>query len=146
MVGSRRRRPMRRRTIAAALGAAVVVGVAGAGAASSAPRATKTTTLTLWHNYGTEGNAPATNALVAAFEKANPNIKIKVVSQPAANYFALLQSSSISHSGPDLAVMWTGLWALKYQKSLVNLNAYFKPGELAKMNGIKWVAPNFDTS
>jgi ABC-type glycerol-3-phosphate transport system substrate-binding protein len=136
---------MLRKCIAAAALVAALCAVAGAGAAASEARA-KVTTLTLWHNYGTEGNAPATTALVAAFEKANPDVKITVVSQPAANYFSLLQASSISHSGPDLAVMWTGLWALKYQKSLVNLNAYFKPAELAKMNGIKWVAPDFDTS
>jgi len=137
---------MLRRTVLVAALVAATVAIAGVGAASSSTRAVKATQLTLWHNYGTEGNAPATNALVKAFEKANPDITIKVVSQPAANYFALLQASSISHSGPDLAVMWTGLWALKYQKSLVNLNAYFKPAELAKLNGIKWTAPNFDPS
>ena len=36
-------------------------------------------TLTLWHNYGTGGNAVATNNLVAAFQKQNPSITIKML-------------------------------------------------------------------
>ena len=127
-------------------GIALLVAVVLAGAAFAAAGASRgsTVTLTLWHNYGTGGNAGATNNLVAAFEKQNPNIKIKVISQPSANYFSLLQASGISHSGPDLAVMWTGLFDLKYEKLLVNLKPYFTAAEMAKINGLKWVAPNFN--
>src|SRR4051812_25048412 len=63
----------------AALGAVVALGGVALGATSARHG---TVTLTLWHNYGTEGNAIATKNLVAAFEKANPTIKIKMVSQP----------------------------------------------------------------
>jgi raffinose/stachyose/melibiose transport system substrate-binding protein len=119
--------------------------LACAAVAAGAARA-DTVTLTLWHNYGTEGNAIATQNLVAAFEKQHPTITIKVVSQPAANYFALLQTSGISHTGPDLAVMWTGLFDLKYAKLLTNLKPYLTAGEIARINGAKWVAPNFDVS
>ncbi|MDX6567439.1 MAG: raffinose/stachyose/melibiose transport system substrate-binding protein [Gaiellales bacterium] len=127
---------------------AVLVAVAAAtGAALARPAAKHAgVTLTLWHNYGTEGNAVATKSLVAGFEKANPGITIKVVSQPADNYFALLQAASISHTGPDLAVMWTGLFDIKYQKFLLNLNKYFSASEIAKINGAKWMAPDFNTS
>jgi ABC-type glycerol-3-phosphate transport system substrate-binding protein len=124
---------------------AAVVGVTGAALAQPA-RKHAGVTLTLWHNYGTEGNAVATKNLVAAFEKANPDITIKVVSQPAANYFSLLTAAAISHTGPDLAVMWTGLFDIKYQKFLLNLKPYFSAAEVAKINGAKWMAPNFDTS
>jgi len=136
---------VRRRWIAG--GAAVVAAavLAGAVAAANVSRSS-TVTLTLWHNYGTEGNAIATQNLVAAFEKQNPSITIKVVSQPAANYFALLQTSGISHTGPDLAVMWTGLFDLKYQKLLTNLQPYLSAADIAKIDGAKWVAPNFDLS
>jgi len=127
-------------------GAALLATVVLAGAAFAAAGASHASpvTLTLWHNYGTGGNTVATNNLVAAFEKQNPNIKINVVSQPSANYFSLLQASAISHSGPDIAVMWTGLFDLKYEKLLVNLKPYFSAAEMAKINGIKWVAPNFN--
>jgi len=135
---------MRKRWMAG--GAALLTAVVLAGAAFAAAGSSRsgTVTLTLWHNYGTGGNAGATTNLVAAFEKQNPNIKIKVISQPSANYFSLLQASGISHSGPDLAVMWTGLFDLKYEKLLVNLKPYFSPAETARINGLKWVAPNFD--
>ncbi|MDX6526841.1 MAG: raffinose/stachyose/melibiose transport system substrate-binding protein [Gaiellales bacterium] len=138
----------RKRIRAAIVAVAAVVAVAGVtGAALARPAAKQAgVTLTLWHNYGTEGNAVATKSLVAAFEKANPSITIKVVSQPADNYFALLQAASISKTGPDLAVMWTGLFDIKYQKFLLNLKPYFSAAEIAKINGAKWMAPDFNTA
>ena len=101
-----------RRFIIAAAALAVVAALAGAAfAATSAKQGT--VTLTLWHNYGTGGNAVATNNLVAAFEKQNPSIKIEVVSQPGSNYFQLLQAAWIAHTAPDLSVQWTGLFDTK---------------------------------
>ena len=137
----------RKRIRAAIVAVAAVVAVAGITGAAVARTTAKQggVTLTLWHNYGTEGNAVATKNLVAAFEKANPNITIKVVSQPADNYFALFQAASIAKTGPDLAVQWTGLFDLKYEKFLLNLKPYFSAAEIAKINGAKWMAPNFDT-
>ncbi len=127
--------------VALAAGAAVVGGALSATSAKSG-----NVNLTLWHNYGTGGNAGATVNLVKAFEKTHPNIQIKVVSQPSANYFALLQASSISRTGPDLAVQWTGLFDLKYEKFLLNLKPYFSGAEMAKINALKYMAPNFDPS
>lgn len=135
---------MRRWRWIACVAALVATGVL-VGAALAASAGSEAVTLTLWHNYGTTGNAVATNNLVAAFERRNPNIKIKVVSQPSANYFALLQAAAISRTGPDLGVMWTGLFALKYQRFLANLKPYFSAAETARINGLEWVAPNFDT-
>jgi raffinose/stachyose/melibiose transport system substrate-binding protein len=134
-----------RRLVIGAAAVAAAVAIAGAALAAGSARSGNVT-LTLWHNYGTEGNAVATKNLVAAFEKANPNITIKVVSQPADNYFALLQAASISHTGPDLAVQWTGLFDLKYQKFLLNLKPYFSSAEIARINGAQYMAPDFDTS
>jgi raffinose/stachyose/melibiose transport system substrate-binding protein len=134
-----------RAIIVGVVAVAVVVGVTGAALAQPA-RKHAGVTLTLWHNYGTEGNAVATKNLVAAFEKANPDITIKVVSQPADNYFALFQAASIAHTGPDISVQWTGLFDIKYEKFLLNLKPYFSAAEIAKINGAKWMAPDFDTS
>jgi raffinose/stachyose/melibiose transport system substrate-binding protein len=100
-------------------------------------------TLTLWHNYGTGGNAVATKNLVAAFEKQNPSIQIKVVSQPGGNYFQLLQAAWIAHTAPDLSVEWTGLFDTKYEKQLLNLKPYFTTAELNRINGAKWSSSNF---
>jgi raffinose/stachyose/melibiose transport system substrate-binding protein len=125
----------------AALAALAVLATAGyaAGGASHG-----TVTLTLWHNYGTGGNAVATKNLVAAFEKQNPNIKIKVVSQPGGNYFQLLQAAWIAHTAPDLSVQWTGLFDTKYEKQLLNLKPYFSAAELSKINGATWSSSNFN--
>ena len=101
-------------------------------------------TLTLWHNYGTEANATATENLVKAFEALHPGIKINIVSQPAANYFDLLQAAAISKTGPDLATMWTGLFALKYQNYLEPLNNWVPMSDLMRLKGIQYSSINFD--
>jgi raffinose/stachyose/melibiose transport system substrate-binding protein len=124
----------------AALAALAVLG----GAAFAAGKSSRAgVTLTLWHNYGTGGNAVATKNLVAAFEKQNPTIKINVVSQPGGNYFQLLQAAWIAHTAPDLSVEWTGLFDTKYEKQLLNLKPYFKTSELSKIDGAKWASSNF---
>ena len=88
----------------------------GSGGSSSGP-----VTITIWENYGTEQNATALKNLATAFHKLHPNITVKVVSQNGDNYFALLQAEAISKNGPDLAVMWTGLFTLQYKSFLQNL-------------------------
>jgi len=117
----------------------VSTGLPGASAASSS----SPVTLTLWHNYGTEQNATATKNLVAAFEKLHPDIKINVVSEPADNYFSLLQAAAISHHGPDLAVMWTGLFTLQYESFLANLKGKIPAADLARVEDLQWTANDF---
>jgi raffinose/stachyose/melibiose transport system substrate-binding protein len=126
--------------------AAATLVLAGTFYASGPASASAKTTLTLWQNYGTVQGGVATTNLVKAFEKANPNITIKIVAQPGTSYFAQLQAASISGNGPDLAVMWTGIFTLQYSKFLQNLKGNVPAADLAKMAGMQWVAPNFDTS
>ena len=113
-------------------------------AAAGAPGALAPATLTLWHNYGTEANATATQALVKAFEAIHPEIKINIVSQPADNYFDLLQAAAISKTGPDLATMWTGLFALKYKSYLQPLNDLVPMADLLKLKGIQYSSIDFN--
>jgi raffinose/stachyose/melibiose transport system substrate-binding protein len=125
---------------------------AASAAASEAPpsaapsAAAAPVTLTLWHNYGTEANADVTNALVKAYMAANPNVTINVVSQPADNYQALLNAAAIAQSGPDLAVMWTGLFALQNQTFLEPLNQYIPDATLKSFNGIDWCSKGLQLS
>jgi ABC-type glycerol-3-phosphate transport system substrate-binding protein len=137
---------MVRKTMIGTLIALAAASAVGGSLAATSAKGGGNVNLTLWHNYGTGGNAGATVNLVKAFEQAHPNIQIKVVSQPSANYFALLQASSISKTGPDLAVQWTGLFDLKYEKFLLNLKPYFSAAETAKINALPYMAPNFDPS
>ena len=147
MKGSSTRRSGRRRAgIGIVTLGAALVGAACGSSPSSPGSSNSKVSLTLWQNYGTESNATATTALVSAFEKLHPNISISVSAQPAANYFALLQAAAISHTGPDLAVMWTGLFALQYKSYLENLKSWIPASALNQLSGMRWVAPGFDTS
>jgi raffinose/stachyose/melibiose transport system substrate-binding protein len=66
------------------------------------------------------------------------------VSQPAENYFDLLQTAAISKTGPDIATQWTGLFDLKYKDYLEPLNQYIPLDELKKMKGIEYSSINFN--
>jgi raffinose/stachyose/melibiose transport system substrate-binding protein len=131
---------MRKRGVSAILAATVLTGTV---LVSTPSWGSSTTTLTIWENYGTEQNAVALKNLAKAFTAQNPSIKINVVSQPASSYFSLLQSRAITHNGPDMAVMWTGLYALQYSKFLDNLGGSggVAAKDLAKMEGLSWMSP-----
>jgi ABC-type glycerol-3-phosphate transport system substrate-binding protein len=134
---------------AIALAAAIViVGCGSSSNSSSSSSASGKVTLTIWHNYGTEQNATALQNLAAAFEKLHPNVTITVVSQPADNYFALLQAAAVSKTGPDLAVMWTGLFTLQYKSFLVNLKGKIPDADLARVNpdALKWTSDGFNAA
>jgi raffinose/stachyose/melibiose transport system substrate-binding protein len=121
-------------------------GSSSSNSSSSSSPGTSPVKLTIWHNYGTEQNATALQNLAAAFHQLHPNVTIKVVSQPADNYFALLQAAAVSKTGPDLAVMWTGLFTLQYKDFLVNLKDKVPAADLARINpdALKWVSDGFD--
>jgi raffinose/stachyose/melibiose transport system substrate-binding protein len=101
-------------------------------------------TISLWHNYGTESNATATDNLVKAYEALHPNVTIQVVSQPANNYFDLLTAAAISKTGPCLATQWTGLFTLQNSSYLQSLNSYIPLSTLQQFKGIEWGSANFD--
>ena len=134
---------MSKRTVLFA-GIALVAAIATSTSAATTSSTRQVTTLTLWHNYGGDAKATATKALVAAYEKLHPNIRINIISQPPDNYFALLNAAAISHTGPDISNQWTGLYDLKYEKYLVNLKPYLSAKQLASINGAAYEAPNFE--
>lgn len=103
-----------------------------------------TTTITIWHNLGDTQNATAVKALTDAYAKAHPGVVFKLVSQPADNYFALLQAAAVSKKGPDLALMWTGLFALQYKSYLQNLKGVVSAAALAKEGSLSWSSPDFN--
>ncbi len=140
---------MRRWRLAAA--AVLVAGLAAAcssGGGSGGGSASGPVTLTIWHNYGTEQNATALQNLAKAFHTLHPNVTVNVVSQPATNYFAQLQAAAISKTGPDLAVMWTGLFTLQYKSFLANLEGKVPAADLARIDpdALKWTSDGFDAS
>ena len=70
----------------AVIAASVALAACGGSSSSSTPASggsAAPVTLTLWHNYGTEQNAVATQNLVKAYEKLHSNVTIKVQSTRA---------------------------------------------------------------
>jgi len=127
----------RRSLLGAVMGVAALCGWGAADRADAGD-------ITIWHNYGTEVNATALSAVVDAFSKEHPDIKVNLVSQPADNYFALLTAASIAHKAPDIAVMWTGLFALKYAHLLADLRPLLPAQPLSEMKGLEWASEGFD--
>src|ERR1700689_237513 len=122
----------------AAAGLMLTTGLAAISAGSAGASSGKVT-LTFWENYGTQQTLLGTaKNLISAYEKLHPNVTIKMVSQPADNYFALLQASAISHTGPDLAVMWTGLYLPPYADILANVRPYIPASVLANIEEPQW--------
>jgi ABC-type glycerol-3-phosphate transport system substrate-binding protein len=128
-------------TLAACGGGSSTGGASANGSGGAAP-----VTLTLWHNYGTEQNAVATQKLTDAYTKLHPDVTFKLVSQPGDNYFSLLQAAAVSKSGPDLAVMWTGLFTLKYKSFLTNLKDKIPADQLKRVEGLEWMSDQFDAN
>jgi ABC-type glycerol-3-phosphate transport system substrate-binding protein len=127
--------------VAALLAAGCGSSGGGGGGTSSGP-----VTITIAENYGTEQNATALRNLAAAFHKLHPNITVKIQPQNGDNYFAILQKDAIARSGPDLAVMWTGLFTLQYKSFLTNLKGEVPAADLARVNpnALKWTSDSFN--
>ena len=141
---------MRRWILVAGVAVAAMLATAcsSSGGSSGSSSASGPVTLTVWDNYGTEQNATALKNMAAAFHKLHPNITLNVVSQPADNYFALLQAAAVSKTGPDLAVMWTGLFTLQYKDFLTNLQGKVPASALARIDpdALKWTSNDFNAA
>ena len=141
---------MRRWILVAGVAVAAMLATAcsSSGGSGGSSSASGPVTLTVWENYGTEQNATALKNMAAAFHKLHPNITLNVVSQPADNYFALLQAAAVSKTGPDLAVMWTGLFTLQYKSFLTNLGGKIPAAHLARIDpdALKWTADSFNAA
>lgn len=102
-------------------------------------------TISLWHNFGTQSETTVTQNMVKAYGAAHPNVTIDIVSQPATNYFDLMQAAAISKTGPCLATAWSGLYLFKYMNWMERLNPDYVPTDtLKQFNGIEWASENFD--
>jgi raffinose/stachyose/melibiose transport system substrate-binding protein len=141
---------VRRWKMLAAVAAVALVATAcgSSGGGGSSGSTSGPVTLTIWENYGTEQNATALKNLAKAFHQLHKNVTVNVVSQPADNYFALLQAAAVSKTGPDLAVMWTGLFTLQYKDFLTNLKGKIPAADLARIDpdALKWTSDHFDAA
>jgi raffinose/stachyose/melibiose transport system substrate-binding protein len=128
----------------AVIAALVLAGCSSASKEAAAPASDTPVTVTIWHNLGDTQNATATKALTDAYTAAHPNVTFDLVSQPGDNYFSLLQAAAVSKTGPDLVLMWTGLFALKYKEYLTSLKGLVPDDALASQGSLEWSSDNFD--
>ncbi len=142
------RKPVKRWILVAGVAVVAMLAAACSSGGGGSSSTSGPVTLTIWHNYGTEQNATALKNLAVAFHKLHPNVTVNVVSQPADNYFALLQAAAVSKTGPDLAVMWTGLFTLQYKDFLTNLQGKIPASALARIdpNALKWTSNQFNAA
>jgi len=134
--------------VGVAVAAMLATACSSSGGSSGSSSASGPVTLTIWHNYGTEQETTALKNMAAAFHKLHPNVTMNVVSQPADNYFALLQAAAVSKTGPDLAVMWTGLFTLQYKNFLTNLKGKVPASAFARIDpdALKWTSDQFNAA
>ena len=89
-------------------------------------------TLTVWDFKFSEVNATGAQAPMkandAAFEKANPGVKVVHVAQPtdATQYYQIIQSAATTNSGPDVAMFHPGARVEGFADVIVDLDPYIK--------------------
>jgi ABC-type sugar transport system, periplasmic component len=86
------------------------------------------TTLTVWDFKYSEvdGAQPPMKANDAAFEKANPGVKIEHVAQPtvAEQYYQVIQGAATTNDGPDVAMFHPGARVDGFADIIVDLDQY----------------------
>jgi len=94
--------------------------------------AQKQVTLTVWDFKFSEVNATGAQAPMkaadAAFEKANPGVKIDHVAQPtdATQYYQIIQSAATANDGPDVVMFHPGARVNGFADIIVDLDPYIK--------------------
>ncbi|RKP48914.1 extracellular solute-binding protein [Cohnella endophytica] len=80
---------------------------------------------------------------VARYEAAHPNIKIDVQDVPSGDeLFAKFQTASIAKNGPDMTVLWSGSYMLRFKQFLEPMDPYFTSEERSRIVG--WSATTED--
>ncbi|MFI2348859.1 extracellular solute-binding protein [Streptomyces sp. NPDC019443] len=105
---------MRRGIAATALVAALALAATACGGGDSGDEAAGPVTLTWWDTSNATNEAPTYKAMIAEFEKANKDIKVKYVNVPFDQAQNKFQTAAGSKGAPDIIraeVGWTASWA-----------------------------------
>ena len=151
---------MRRKHLLAVLGVVLAVGAAFAATAASktaqpASDDPNDASLTYW--YWAEPDAPGANnwlkKQVAAYEKAHPKVKIKIVGQTTDTLTSAFTTAAQTRSGPDIATQWATLPVLTpaWSGASVPISDYVPANEIKNwigtaenMSGGKlWAMPQY---
>jgi raffinose/stachyose/melibiose transport system substrate-binding protein len=137
----------------AAVGLAMAT-LSGVGLVATGAGASSKVTITIWNDplaAGSVGVAPSKSFLtkgVNLFEKANPNINVKIVQEPMASSTAfdtLLQSSELAGTTPDIGQLYVGGQVLQNAKFLDPLNKLLGQSYINSLTGWQFVTKNFAT-
>ena len=85
---------------------------------------------------------------VDLFEKANPNINVKIVQEPMASSTAfdtLLQSSELAGTTPDIGQLYVGGQVIQNAKFLDPLNKLLGQSYINSLTGWQFVTKNYAT-
>ncbi|MFC4610052.1 extracellular solute-binding protein [Streptomyces maoxianensis] len=105
---------MRRGIAATALVAALALAATACGGDDGGDKAAGPVTLTWWDTSNATNEAPTYKAMIAEFEKANKDIKVKYVNVPFDQAQNKFQTAAGSKGAPDIIraeVGWTASWA-----------------------------------
>jgi multiple sugar transport system substrate-binding protein len=106
----------RKKFVAGAAGAAVIV---GSGSAGAAVRRTKATVdLQFWNGF-TGGDGPFMLKLVKQFNKEHPGVNVKMVVQQWADYYQKVPQAVASGRGPDVGVMHVDTLATNAARNVI---------------------------
>jgi len=114
------------------------------GAAGSAPVFADDITLTMWGQGDCAPEGCMGTALVDAFQKANPGIKINLIQQPTDGYFTNLLAQSVIGRGPDIASMWAGGYMDQFKPYMVDLHKYVPDTILDTVNGVDFFSEGYN--
>jgi ABC-type glycerol-3-phosphate transport system substrate-binding protein len=136
---------MNRKIVTVAVAVATALGLAACSSGGSeSSSGGKNVTLTMWMIGGCQG-CPE-KPLVAGFEKANPNITVKLVEQPTDSYFAALQSAALTGTGPDIAEMYAGSYMDRFKRYMADAHK-FVPAEIIKSApSINYLSEDYDST
>jgi len=100
--------------------------------------------LTMWGQGDCPPDTCMGAALVDAFNKANPGIKVNLIQQPTDGYFTNLLAQSVIGRGPDIASMWAGGYMDQFKTYMVDLHKYIGDDILDTVNGIDFFSDGYN--
>jgi multiple sugar transport system substrate-binding protein len=116
----------RKLVVALALGgvcaAVAVAATSAAPTSASKAAATEPITMQVW-DWGSPG-PKFMDAVNKQFNKLYPNIKVKRVTQPFANYFTLLKTATVAKKGPDIFSTFATAAVFDNERALLPLTKY----------------------
>ncbi len=95
-------------TVSAGLGALLLLGSGTAGLIATTDAASAATTLKMWTLPFDETELKALNDVIASFEKANPDVEVKLETRGTDEHKTAMRLAIGSDQAPDIYFMWGG--------------------------------------